>query len=96
MYGYESWTTNKVELQKIYAFELCSVKDSWSPLDCKEIKPVSPKGNQPWIFIGKTDAEAKAPILGPPDAKSWITGKDPDAGKDWRWQKRVAEDEMVR
>ena len=53
-----------------------------SPLDCKEIKPVNPKGNQPWIFIGRTDVEAEALILWPPDAKSWLTGKDPDAGKD--------------
>ena len=53
-----------------------------SPLDCKEIKPVHPKGNQSWIFIGRTDAEAEAPILCPPDAKSQLTGKDPDAGKD--------------
>ena len=52
------------------------------PLDCKEIQPVHPKGNQSWIFIGRTDAEAEAPILWPPDAKSWVTGKDPDAGKD--------------
>ena len=54
-----------------------------SPLDSKELKPVNPKGNQPWIFIGRTDAEAEAPILCPPDAKSWLIGKDPDAGKDW-------------
>ena len=54
-----------------------------SPLDCKEIKPVNPKGNQSWIFIGKIDAEAKASILWPPDVKSWLTGKDPDAGEDW-------------
>ena len=53
-----------------------------SPLDCKEIKPVNPKGNQPWIFIGRTDAEAETPILWPPDAKSWLIGKDLDAGKD--------------
>ena len=66
-----------------------------SPLDCKEIKPVNPKGNQPWIFIGRTDAEA--PILWPPDAKSQLFRKDLDAGKDWRWkEKRVAEDEMIR
>ena len=67
-----------------------------SPLDSKEIKPVNPKGNQPWTFIGKTDAEDEAPILWRPDANSWLTGKDPDAGKDW-WQegKRVTEDEMV-
>ena len=67
-----------------------------SPLDCK-IKPVSPKGNQSRLFIGRTDAEAEASILWPPDAKSWITGKDSDAWKDWRQkEKRVAEDEMVR
>ena len=66
-----------------------------SPLDRKEIKPVNPKGNQPWIFIGRTYAEA--PILGPPEAKSWLTGKEPDAGKDWRQkEKRAAEDEMIR
>ena len=53
-----------------------------NPLDCKEIKPVNPKGNQHWVFIGRTDAEAEAPILGPPDAKSQLIGKDPDAGKD--------------
>ena len=64
-----------------------------SPLDCKEIKPVNPKGNQPWIFIGRTDAEA--PILQPPDAKSRLIGKDPDAGKDWGQEKRATEDEMV-
>ena len=64
-----------------------------SPLDCKEIKPVNPKGNQPWIFTGRTDA----PILWPPDAKSQLIGKDPDAGKDWRQkEKRATEDEMVR
>ena len=54
-----------------------------SPLDSKEIKPVNPKGNQPWIFIGKPDSEAHAPILWPPDVKSWLIGKDPDVGKDW-------------
>ena len=54
-----------------------------SPLDSKEIKPVNPKGNQPWIFIGRTDAKTEAPILWPPNAKSWLIGKDPDAGKDW-------------
>ena len=64
-----------------------------SPLDCKEIKPVSPKGNQPWVFIGRTDAEDEAPILWPPDVKKLLIGKDPDAGKDWRWEeKEVTED----
>ena len=59
-----------------------------SPLDCKEMKPVNPKGNQPWIFIGGTDAEAEASILWSPEAKNWLIGKDPDAGKDWRQRKR--------
>ena len=68
-----------------------------SPLDCKEIKPVNSKGNQPWIFIGKTDAKAEATIFWPPDAKSWLTGKDPDAGKDWGQEEKGApEEEMVR
>ena len=67
-----------------------------SPLDCKEIQPVHPKGDQPWIFTGRTDAEAEAPILWSPDAKSWLIGKDPDAGKDWRHEEKGAtEDEMV-
>ena len=57
-----------------------------SPLDCKEIQPVHPNGTQPWIFIGRTDAEAEAPILWPCDAKNCLIGKDPDAGKDWRWE----------
>ena len=61
-----------------------------SPLDSKEIKPVNPKGNQPCIFIGRTDAESEAPIFWPPDGKSWLTEKDPDAGKDWG-QKGVPE-----
>ena len=68
-----------------------------SPLDSKEIKPVTFKGNQPWLFIGRTDAKAEAPVRCPPDAKSWLDGKDLDAGKDWRQKdKRTAEDEMVR
>ena len=68
-----------------------------SPLDYKEIKPVNLKGNHPWTFIGRTDAEAEAPILWPPDVKSQLIGKDPDAGKDWRQkEKRTAEDAMGR
>ena len=67
-----------------------------SPLDCKEIKPVISKGNQPWIFTGRTDAKAEAPLLWLPDGKSWLTGKDLDAGKDWgQEEKRMREDEMV-
>ena len=66
-----------------------------SPLDYKEIKPVD-KGNQHWIFIGRTDAEAEDPILWPPDAKNWLIGKDPDAGKDWRQEEKgLTEDQMV-
>ena len=68
-----------------------------SPLDCKEIQPVKPKGDQPWIFIGRTDAEAEAPILWPPDVKGQLVGKDPDAGKDGRHkEKGVIEGEMAR
>ena len=67
-----------------------------SPLDCKEIQPVNPKGNQHWTFIGRTDAEAEALILWPPGTKNWFLGKDPDAGKDWRQEEKGAtEDEMV-
>ena len=67
-----------------------------SPLDFKEIEPVHPKGNQSWIFIGRTDAEAETPILWPPDVKDWFIGKDPDAGKDWRQEEKgTTEDEMV-
>ena len=66
-----------------------------SPLDCKESKPVNPKRDQPWIFTGRTDSEAEAPILWSPDAKSWLTGKDSDARKDWGQEKQVTEDEMV-
>ena len=67
-----------------------------SPLDGKEIKPVNPKGNQSWIFIGRTDDEAETPILRSPDAKIWLIGKDPDTGKDWRQEgKQTTEDEIV-
>ena len=66
-----------------------------SPLDCKEVQPVNPKGNQSWISIGRTDAEAETLILWPPDAKNWLTGKDPDDRKDWRREKGTTEDEMV-
>ena len=67
-----------------------------SPLDCKEIQPVHPKGDQPWVFTGRTDAEAETPILWPPDAKSWFIEKDPEAGKDWKCEEKgMTEDEMV-
>ena len=75
----------------------CGVrKDSWESLDWKEIKPVNPKANQSWIFMGSTDAEAETPTLWPPDVKNWLIGKDPDAGKDWRQEEKgMTEDEMV-
>ena len=67
-----------------------------SPLDCKEIQPVHPKEDQSWMFIGRTDVEAETQILWPPDVKSWLIWKDPDAGKDWRWEEKgMTEDEMV-
>ena len=88
---------HKAEHWRIDAFEkLMLEKTLESPLDCKEIQPVHPKGNQSWIFIGRTDTEAETPILWPPDVKNWLTGKDPDAGKDWRQEEKgTTEDEMV-
>ena len=95
MYECESQTIKKSEHQRIDAFELLE-KTFESPLNCKEIKPVNPKGNQSWLFTGRTDAEAETPILWPPDAKNWLIGKDPDAGKDWRQEEKgMTEDEMV-
>ena len=75
----------------------CGVREDFeSPLDCKEIQPVHPKGDQSWVFIGRTDVEAETPILWPLDAKNWLIGKDPDAGKDWKQEKKgMTEDEMV-
>ena len=97
MYGCESWTVKKAEHWRIDAFELwCWRSLLTSPLDCKKIQPVHPKGNQSWVFIGKTDVEAETPILWPPNAKSWLIGKDPDAGKDWgQEEKGTTENEMV-
>ena len=96
MYGCESWTINKTEHWKIDAFELWCWRRLLSPWDCKEIQPVHPKGNQSWIVIGRTDAEAEVPILWLPIAKNWLIWKDPDAGKDWRQEKKgMIEDEMV-
>ena len=82
MYRCESWTIKKAENQRIDAFELVLEKTLEGPLDCKEIQSVHPRGNQSWILIGRTDAEPEALILWLPDVKSWLTGKDPDAGKD--------------
>ena len=81
---------------KNWCFWTVVLKTLESVLDCKEIQPVHHKGDQSWIFIGRTDAEAETPIVWPADMKSWLTGKDPDAGKDWRQEeKRIIEDEMV-
>ena len=97
MYGCESWTTKKAECHKKWCFwTVVLEKTLESPLDNKEIQPVHPKGNQRWIFIGRTDAEAETPILWPPDVKNWLIWKDPDGGKDWRWEEKgTTEDEMV-
>ena len=103
-YGFSSsnvlmWELDRKEgyAPKNWCFQIVVLeKTVESPLDCKEIQPVHPKGNRSWVFTGRTDAEAEAPILWPPDVKSWLTGKDPDAGKDWgQEEKGVAENEMV-
>ena len=97
MYGCESWTIKNGWVHKNWCFwtEMLE-KTLESPLDYKEIKPVNPKGNQSCIFIGRTDVEAEAQIFWPPDAKNWLIGKDPDAGKDWRQEKKgTTEHEMV-
>ena len=86
VWALKNWCFQTLVLEKIFE----------NNLDSKEIKPVNPKGNQRWIFIGRTDAEAEAPVLWPPDVKSWLIGKDPDAGKDWgQEEKRVRADEIV-
>ena len=96
MFGFESLTIKKTEYSRADNFKLQCWKKTESPLDCKEIRLVNPKGNQPWIFFGRTDVEVEAPILWPPDVKSWLIGKDPEAGKDWRQKKKGAtEDELV-
>ena len=89
MYGCESWTIKKAECWRIDAFEL------WCWRRLLEIQSVHPKGNQSWIFMGRTDAEAETPILWPPDTKNWLIRKYPDSGKDWRQEKGMTEDEMV-
>ena len=86
MYGCESWTIKKADCQRIDGFwTVVLEKTLESPLDCKEIQPVHPKGDQSWVFIGGTDVEAETAVLWPPDGKNWLIWKDPDAGKDWRW-----------
>ena len=96
MHRYESWTIKQVYVQEKECFWTVGLeKTLQSPLDCKEIKSVNPKGNQPWIFIGRTDVEAETPMLWPPDMKSWLIRKDPDAEKEWRQGKGMTEDEMA-
>ena len=80
---------------RIDAFELWCWRRLESPLDCKEIKLVHPKGNESWIFIGRTDAEAETPILWPPNAKNWPIWKDPGAGKDWRWEEKGMTEDVL-
>ena len=97
MYGCESWTVKKAECWRTDAFELVLGKILESPLDCKEIQPVHLEGDRSWDFFGRNDAEAEIPVLWPPHAKSWLIGKDPDAGRDWgQEEKGTTEDEMAR
>ena len=96
MYGCESWIIKKVEHQRIGAFNLWCWRRIESPMDCKETKPVNPKGNQSWIFIGRTDVEGETPILWPPHEKNWLIEKDPDAWKDLRKEEKgTTVDDMV-
>ena len=97
MYGYESWTITESWALKNWCFwTVILEKTLEGSLDCKEIKLLNPKGNQSWIIIGRTDAEAEAPILWPPDVKNWLIRKDPDAGKDWRQEEKgMIEDQMI-
>ena len=88
MYECESWTKESWAPKNWCFWSVVLEKTLESPLDCKEIKPFNSKGNQSWVFIGRTDAKAETPILWPPDVKNWLIGKDPDAGKDWRQEER--------
>ena len=95
MYECERWTIKKAEHWRIDAFKLWCCRRLLRVSNCKEIQPVHSKGNQSWVFIGKTDAETGTLILWPPDAKNWLIWKDPDAGKDWRQEEKgTTEDEM--
>ena len=91
MYGCESWTVKKAEL-KNWCFWTVVLKTLESPLDCKEVQPVRPKGDQSWVFIGRIDAKAETPILWLPHAKSWLIGKDSDAGRDWGQEEKEGDD----
>ena len=96
MYGCESWTVKKAEHWRIDAFELWCWRRLLSPLNCKEIQPVHSEGDQLWDFFGRNDAKAETPVLWPPHVKSWLIGKDSDAGRDWgQEEKGTTEDEMA-
>ena len=98
MHRCESWTTKKVWATKNWHLQIVVLEKTLeSPLDSNKIKPVNPKRNQPWTFIGRTDNEAEALILWPPNKKNWLIGKDPDAGNDWRLEEKgtTTEDELV-
>ena len=93
MYGCESQTIKKAERQRTDGFELWCWIRLESPLDYRDCKPVNPKGNQAWMFVGITAAEPETPILWPPDAKNWLIGKDPNAVKDWRQEEKCETEE---
>ena len=96
MYGCESWTEEGWAPKNWCFWTVVLEKTLESPLACKEIQPVPPKGDQSWVFFGRTDAKAETPILWPPDVKSWLIGKDPDAGRDWGQEdKGTTENEMA-
>ena len=97
MYGCESWTMKKAECRRTDAFELWCWRRLLKvhPVDCKEIQPLHPKGDQSWVFFGRNDAEAETPVLWPPHAKSWLIGKDFDAGRDWGQEEKITEHEMA-
>ena len=96
MYGCESWTVKKADHCRIDVWTVVLDKTLENPLDCKEIQPVHSEGDQPWDFFGRNDAEAEAPVLWPPHAKSWLIGKDSDAGRAWgQEEKGATEDEMA-
>ena len=96
MYGYESWSIKMLNTEELVLWTVVLEKTLESPLDCKEFQPVHPKGDQSWVFIGRTDVEAETPVLWPPGVKNWLIGKDSDVWKVWRQEEKGStEDEMV-
>ena len=88
MYEHESWAIKRLSTKELMLLNCSPGGDSWESLGLQGDQPVNPKGNQPWIFVGRTDAEAETPVLQPPNVKNQLIGKDPDAGKDWRWEEK--------